>query len=950
MFSSQRPSRPSSRRQRVAWRPAASPGARVAEPSLRCRLLTGLLARLTILVSYLPAGALSDRLLDRLAARTRRPMGGPPLPPGGGAAVREGGVPRALALGWVSRRGLRRLEPAEVLVQVDREDEVVPAVNLLLAKGDPEEWAWDLVALFEEEGAAGEWEELASGRPDEAGREEAGSDQPAPPRPRLTAAFLTVARSAAWLPPSTAEPLLLACLRVARRRVDPYQPRRHVLLARHAAANLVAEHPELDSALHHLFTGEPGEPLLGVVATGLRQRRTGRTYGVADVLAAWRPGVDRARLFTRAADSLLGSSSRRGGIRRRHSGRHWQGPLLHALAELAAVAAAPLLALAGGLAAVRWLTIDPPTTPNLGTALTLLGLLFGVDVWATEQTGIRLPGSLARHVNRTRSLHAAYSGVLTMTAGVFLGGLLPSIRQAASWATLVAIGYFVASAVLVLRSYAAGLEPGQAAASVVSLRRAAVVWAGSRFGRIQRRAMEIRRQAAALAHVRLVVTPPMREGSAVLPSRRRGFFLPSPRAMRRLLRRRPWRDGSLTLHLSRDVGRVVRTHTRVAVVTSDAGSRLERREVRRVRRLLATRSAAAIDQVAETAAVLLHLAGKLLDEADQQGADRVAQALVQLVEDHLSGVHATQRVTPGVRPPSVPLLESLLKHLVAGAVASTSGSALAFRTQLTNEVLSWTRAQDGAPGLLLAAVRREERRPLDPEALDSEEEGWVTGWEGGDESGGPAPSPEAGLRRQAVAEMLRLAAIHALELQDVDGLLPILDEMGARALRWRGAEGTGSGVHLAAPSEIVATAMDLHPSAALILWRWFARLADWRETTAGQDPCPKMEDDQAQQDQARQGRRERPEGAPGPALVAAARVGAAALEAGKFSIALEVAICLSRRMEDGPEAVRGALESPTYLRREAIRSERRGGYLGERPADVILRFARFVGRLTPAIT
>lgn len=762
------------------------------------------------------------------------------------AMIRAGGASRAVALARLDRSA--PVSPRELLDSVDEADLVHPVARLLVQH--PDEAARSAV-LYQAALAPAETGGLA-----------------------LSTVFSVTARMAETLMTTHARVVLEYALLLSQQPIDPYEPPGLLALAREAAAVIIAEHPELDSEMHDSLHGAPPAPVVQIVAAGLHLRRGPKSPAIVAALAAWSPNRPQARGFLQLIDARFEAGPVRPAPSR--PSMTWQA-LLAVLGRGAAVVL-PLIvsAVAGWMGAAR-VEQDPPIDPSLGAALTILGVLFAIDVYVSEQSAARLPGVLARHAGRARSLTAAYASAFALVVAATVRWADPTLAREAAWAGLVASGLFIAAAVFLLRAVVARLEPASAAAQFVRNRAWALMRSGAHLRRIRGRAMELKQLVAGLRPIRLVLSPVTSERREPISTGKRGFLLPNARTLRALSERQPYHDGHLTLNLSVSLGTIVRAHEEVASVTSDEDTHPPERELRAARRTVRrVRRVDPSDDVGDAVSGLVGLVGELIDADNHQAAQRVGQSLVRLVDMYLAGAHR-RRQAPELGDdigalPVLPALRDALSALTELAVHAR-GHALELVLGVIDDILQLAEPEDYGPAILYG-------RTVGSDA-------------------GPHVS----------SELLRLAGRRSLEIRDDMTLGLIRNELATRIA-------AGNREHLNTAAEITALAMWLDYFRSPLFWTWLENLLDL--TNANH-------------------------------LSKAVQVGAAALEARVYSVALDVALAIA---DSHPQAIATAGQlaaNPEFVSRARIWADQAGGYLGPSPGDAIDRFVRFSEGVHPAV-
>lgn len=536
---------------------------------------------------------------------------------------------------------------------------------------------------------------------------------------RRHAAMLCVRRHAEEITAAHGRAILTRCLTLAEQPVDPYAPQPLAMAARTAAAALLANNPAFDSQILPLLGSSPRAREIALVhAAALQGRRRGFAAGVGAALTALAPSEPQALGFARDCDrhySALDSAGPPPNAVERLR-RRVRRPALRVArilrGTLALISVVALPAVGIGVA----LLLDPGVVdlPNDVTvdaigALTALGILVAVHVLSAELSADRLAGPIAQATSFPLPLRAGYvAGALLLIRPL----LRPHTDELASYSAAV-IGDAAALVALVLWALLTLLrrtDSVRAAEAFVSIRAAAVLRAGSALGRLHRRALAQRKLLATLPFVRDMVTEPLGEHRAAVRAPRSGYLLVSSRRVRRIARRTVWQEERLRLATITPIGGAVGVGVEVMSVVPAEDATLDRRELRRIQRLVRVRSRRGIDRFAEYTGLLLTLAASEAAAGNIGGAQRVRDGTLRLLE---LGLEAMRDARGGRPDQTVGLMPALRTAAVQSLrlLATGDANSVEVTQSFLERLLDLTDTADAFAPTLLAQLRLTDPKP-----------------------------------------------------------------------------------------------------------------------------------------------------------------------------------------------------------------------------------------------
>lgn len=528
---------------------------------------------------------------------------------------------------------------------------------------------------------------------------ESGSD-------RLAVAALVATRRSEAIETAHAKKLLSWAATLAKQPVDPYEPPGLAVLAQTAGASLLASNEALDPVALKLLRTASSKPLERLILAGHHLRSSLSPSAFTDVLTVIRASHDRARTMATIVDARQRPKALDANPGR---SRPWRMPAVGA--ALGAVVGPPAAVVLLGLALTNTFPDTNPTSFGLSSALAVAGALFAVDVFVGEQMANRLPGLVARHASRARSLMAAYSAVFSVFVVVVvreLGtGLSPESRQFLNWSQLVAAIAALLGLGLVLRAVIATLDPARAAELFVSRRRSATERAGRRLRRIQRRSIDARSMISAAQHVRSVLSPILATTRRTISARRRGYIVVNRRRLERLATRNDdWVQGRVFLEFSATPGALVRQGSEIASLSSHEAKYPSTRDTEAASKALKIVAPRGIDRVAEGASDLVRMMENSLRDGNRSSAQRLGQCIAQMCIDFTAVGDTSLSRTTDMEVVS-PVIAAACGGLIAVSEVS-DGMDLALVTDTLEDILRWTPTRYGAASFVVARISTSE--------------------------------------------------------------------------------------------------------------------------------------------------------------------------------------------------------------------------------------------------
>ena len=739
---------------------------------------------------------------------------------------------------------------------------------------------------------------------------------------RLILLLRLAGHAAAALPDGDARAVIRTALACARKQVDPYAANGLTLVSRSVVTILLEQRPELDEIVARaleLQVGEaqmpPDRPLpmearLLAIATRDRAPDFGAALSRAAVKAGFGPA--QIEVAARLADAPITRPAR---LRETEQIR---APLASVMFVLGR--SLPWLApvmVAGGVGTATHLLRWAPahTMISLGDSISLLALLAAVNVFTVQLSASRLPGVIAGPAGQPWELFFSYSAALTLLGLSVFRAHATWLVAASSWAALAALVSFSVGVLPAMFRLLRRTDAGRAAGGYVGRTLPMARAAGRRLGRIQARAVEMREAFETVPAVRMSPDAFVGEWSQNIAARARGFFLPSRAGMRRLLAHSTFGEG-MRLRVFAGLGTIVGSGEDVASMIPARDQTITQSLTRQAGRNLRTRRCSRVEDVATGAVALTQMALDLANDGDIGTARTVAQHVVRLVAEHTAAARRARKqmfrrqelraraavggMRSAVQPaqarlrardtsivPVVPALRDCLRIAVRGRLESRK-DLFNVPGVVIEQLLSSSGEADAAVSMVIFSV--------------------------------PAEARMSAAESSVAAELLRIAAVRALELRDSTMFEQVLDQLGKhstnRAETWDATEITGM---LAA----VACRFDVRLAKRAI----DCALAQIAARPVGEASAAAL------------AARER--------LIILWRAGAAGLVCGAMSVAVYAANKLFElRAQDALETM---ASDRGLIAWEAARSSLHSGYLGDQAKDALANFGTFLKDIRPVL-
>lgn len=449
------------------------------------------------------------------------------------------------------------------------------------------------------------------------------------------------------LPQATAIAKVVAGLAAAP--TDPYRPVVASAAARVALAELLAVRPELDEVLIPQ----------GSVAASHSVRASLKALAIA----LHRDSENRASRFlaacTHAAldrDSIVDLAAASSPTRIRGPKDDLWAPLPAArqwLQRTATTALAWLVPVALGAGLMQFLRSHPPELlerVTLEVTLATFALIATVHALIITLSREHLPRRMARIAATPRILVSAY---VTSMIGIIASGIdvtksqhltqadfVPwtrALNGLAAASVLVSVALLAASSFRVLRLS----DPVAATAAFGRSSALKVGKAGSRFGRAQARSLELTTLFEALPNVQLSPEVMPGEVAQLVRAESRGLFVPSNRAVRRLVTTAQFEAG-MSVRVLAPFGQVVARLDPVLGLLPTSSQRVSSDTRRRGAAVAQLSGIGWLDRSRGVTASLYDLAVRICREGDQGGAQRAASVCLDLSFRHMSSM-ATAR-------------------------------------------------------------------------------------------------------------------------------------------------------------------------------------------------------------------------------------------------------------------------------------------------------------------
>jgi hypothetical protein len=404
---------------------------------------------------------------------------------------------------------------------------------------------------------------------------------------------------------------------------------------------------------------------------------------------------------------------------------------------------------------------------------------------------------------------------------------------------------------------------------------------GERMGEIQLASKLGQRELESLPWAHYGGSDPLSQRRESLRASREGFTELRVDKLHALDQRKAWKARDLILHVGGGLGTLVHRDQEIASIIPGREVQLEPIERDRASAVFRVRSEVGVEESAEALASLTKLAGDLAAEGNPGGANRVSDALVGLLSEHLGACHAARGETPEAEADEVFPVNLALQMVLTAAARGVGDAKTGIERRTFAKVLARALALstngDGGVSMTLGALPGVAERELNSEEIEVL---WSVG-------------------ARAVHLEGRAATDH------INSLLK--RRIGARP---------GKATALV---EVVSRLMMLHiwvdQLSADARWTWFLECT---EPVAAQDE-----------------RR-----------IGVVRIGAAALLAGCFSIAIRVALAI--RDED-LESLKEYLHRREVSAWESFLSGQYGYLLGADPEQAMIDFLDFAARVQGAV-
>jgi hypothetical protein len=710
--------------------------------------------------------------------------------------------------------------------------------------------------------------------------------------PSLATALHVLQRVPTTVTTDHARAILETCLTLVEHPIDPYQAPHAGQEARLAAANLISAHPELDDLVLERLRQTESRNIHAVVAKGLAGRSLRRSEAIASAIQAMQPTSELAVEFGRrsdirysAHDPVHQAKGETGRIRL--VGRRVVLTLQPTIPWLLG----PLLLFLIGAAvqASDWATdIEFGTSELLG----MLGVLVAVHVVSAELSSQRLPGTLARRTNTPWALRLAYSVLITL---LFARALASGVVEADVIANLRSNEVAVAGAVIFglllytsLKLLLARTDLSNAAERYSSARRNALERSGIKLGAIQGESAEASALISSLTFARQESSPSVAERRSKVIAKRRGFRRVRIRRLHSLSKISDWASGSLTLTFLMHPGTSAMPGEEIGSITAAPDSSVTPGAYRQGRRVFRVTRAGSIDEATEAAAALIDSAQVLAATGDAMSAQRVATAFRLVVGTHLKaarrGRTRSERKISNVGGPQYPSIP-MVRVVVDSLMERLCNRASELEREILIEMIS----------------------QLVDLSLPEEHSTYVIALKAGDVIA-KADDEITG------TSILASCAAAALDASDSRTLGQIQDTL-KKTLQT--SAGTTRPYVLESSSQIAAAAVWRDYFRSHEFWEWY-----WQATTKCEDMTRSR-------------------------TLGALRIGAAAILAGNYSLAIRVATEISQETQlDGLE---DWVRQQSVAAREQAVSHMFGRYLGSDAEASLREFVRFATEIESSI-
>lgn len=702
-------------------------------------------------------------------------------------------------------------------------------------------------------------------------------------RPALRACLLSVSSVAQRLERTHQHSIFKRCLTIITTPIDPYQSASLVFAAREAAVALIIS----DSSLQQQVVDEIGQsktidPLRDVIGAAIRSGDLDNPAGfLASVLETH--SLDEKQAITlgelcntgfSAGDPVLSTSMQPWPLRR-HTRLTW------AASHLLPVLLGPLIGFSVfALSKLHFLHLPSGLIISAGAALGALALLIAAHVVSAQLAAERLPGSLARFSSQPRGVIAGYSCGFSLVAVALVAARAPNNPL---WLQIATVELFTFAIALIatLIALVRRTDSTEAAVGFAADQALRFQSAGERMGVIQKKSVAAQEQLESLPWARFGGSDPLNERNEPLRAKTHGFTELNLERLRALDSRPPWHSRDLILHVGGGIGTLVHRDQQIAAVIPARKVAFSPAEHRHADRAFSVSSERSIEESAESLAALTRLAGDLAAEGNPGGANRVTDALIGLLADHLGACHRSRGETAEAELDQIFPVNLALRSVLLGAVRGI-GEAESATERTTFSVivaraLALSKAGDGAVTIAVNALPGPQRAPL-----NSDERNVL--WEAG---------------------------AHAIRLE-VNTASGFVDSDLARRIDAQ-AETADPLIEIAARLTMLNIWVDQH--SADKRWAWFSN------TTA-----------KAASSEARR--------------LGVIRIGAVALLAGCWSVAIRVALAMRG---ENIASLRTHLKNRSVSAWESFLSDQYGHLLGSDPEQAMVDFLDFSDRLQAAV-
>ena len=544
-------------------------------------------------------------------------------------------------------------------------------------------------------------------------------------RAALRASLLAISSVARRLERTHQHSLFKRCIMLLRAPIDPYEASSLIFAARPAAVALLISDSSLDQVVLDEIRQQPEriESVLDVVGGAIRSRDVDRPAdSLAAVLEAWKPteesAIDLGELCDTgfsASDPVLPHSQRK-GLLRSHPRLSWVGR------HLIPLLLGPLIGLVVfGLGKASFLTLPSGLIVNPGVALGALALLLATHVVSAQLAAERLPGSLARFSSQPRGVVSGYSAGFAMVTASLIAIRAPDNPLWLQIAT-IELAAFALSLLATLIALVRRTDSTTAAVGFARDQKLRFQTSGERMGAIQAASLLAQKELESLPWVRYGGSDPLSQRREPLRASKQGFTELRLDRLRALGERPPWRRRDFILHVGGGLGTLVHRDQELASIIPGREVRLSSSERNRAVGIFRIRSELAVEESAESLAALTKLVGDLTAEGNPGGAQRVSDALIGLLSEHLGACHSARGETPEDEADEIfPVnlaLQMVLTAAVRGVGDAKTGAERRALGKIAARALALSSAGDSGVTMALGALPRPGGRELNSEELD----------------------------------------------------------------------------------------------------------------------------------------------------------------------------------------------------------------------------------------